>query len=187
MNEAFATFPHLAANLYQRPEHYAGETFYGTATLYGRHRDSDLLVQSNWETFLSELSEAIEAGHVRVTCASHWAVGWVETIRLEPTAPEAVKATAERLLVRLEDYPSLDDSRLSELEFEAALEYWDGWVTDPEKPDIQGRLRLIADWNKRNAHIPRRAVPFLAARHSMHTLSERFPDFEQWIHELARE
>lgn len=185
--EAFATYPHLAANLYVRPEHYAGETFYGTATLYGRHRDSDLLVQANWETFLAELAPAIEAEQVRVTCASHWAVGWVETIRLEPTAPDDVKAKAERLLERLEDYPSLNDDRLSELEFEAALEFWDGWVTDSEKPDIQHRLRIIADWNKRNAHIPRRAVPFLAARHSLNELSERYPDCEQWIQEMARE
>ncbi len=182
--DGFEKYPHLQANLYERPDHYAGATFGGTATLYGRHRDSDLLTESNWDYILEQFTDE---DSVFVTSASHWLVGWVESIRLRPDASDEVKAKAEKILADLEDYPVLDESDFSEREFNAGLEYWDGWSKDPNKPDISHRVSIIKWWNDKHRGHWQKSIPIVAARHSMHTLSERYPDFEQWVMEVGRE
>lgn len=166
-----------------RPDHYAGATWFDYFTFLGRHRDSDMITESNYEAALIALGGESET--VVINRCSHWAVGWVESIMIHESDAKAL-AIADDLAAQLADYPVLDESDLSEREMNAAVEYWDGWRGTP---DIQHRLWVIRDWNRRHDGPQWKdyRVPFLAARHDLHKLSEKYPDFEQWICEIARE
>lgn len=72
----------------------------------GRHRDSDCLVNSNFDTALARLGG--ESATVAVERSSHWAVGWCECVIVDPSDAEKV-AEAEKMRAELEDYPVLDE------------------------------------------------------------------------------
>lgn len=169
--------------LWTRPDHYAGAQWPDYYVFLGRHRDSDMITESNFDAAMKALGGESET--VIIARASHWAVGWVESILIHKDDSAALQI-ADDLAAQLEDYPVLDESDLSERECEAAHEYWNGWRSEP---DLQHRLWAIRDWNARHAgrHWQGVRVPFLAARHDLHTLSEKYPEFEQWIWEIARE
>lgn len=117
----------------ERAEHYAGERFWEYYAVFGVHRDSDTIARSNFAVILRELGianpadapnyDADEPAPVIVTRASHWAVGWIDTIRVHQDAGEVVR-TADALRVKLEDYPILDEDHYSVLEWEETAEYW---------------------------------------------------------------
>lgn len=182
MTDNFDGYPLLASQLYERPDNYAGAHHFGTATLYGHHRDSDIISESNWDFLVRKLADD---EHVYITREGHWAVGWVEFIRVKPTATDETKAWCEDQLRRLKDYPILDEDDVSERELEAAHQYWNGWS---EKIDLRHRVDEIKRWNERHSHWPKEhRIPIFAARHDLHKLSELYPDFEQWICDIARE
>ena len=56
---------------------------------------------------------------------SHWAVGHVEWIGLHKDSPAVLLDAAEEMLQSIEDYPLLDESHWSELEYTEAMDYWD--------------------------------------------------------------
>lgn len=97
---------------------------------YSAHRDAQALERSNWRCFGQALralptvrdwsGEDLPIAEER---ASHWAVGWIDYLLVNPACPEAV-AEAERLLARLEDYPVLDEFDFSEEETNEANEVW---------------------------------------------------------------
>ena len=167
------------------PDHYAGEVWPNWYVFLGRHRDSDVLTNSNFDCALEAIGGEQE-GLVQVVREGHWAVGWVEWIGIHQDAAEALK-TADEITASLADYPVVDEEDFSRREYEAVLAYWDGWQT--ENPDIDHRIGVIKDWNERHKG-PQWAntrVPVLAARHGLSTLSERYPGFEQWVEEIGRE
>jgi hypothetical protein len=90
---------------------------------YGRHRDSDLLTQSNWHTFIELLNELGKEDAYTIERENHWAVGWVEYILINPKCKEAI-ALAEDVQRRLNDYPVLNEDDWSERESDARHEYW---------------------------------------------------------------
>lgn len=179
--QAFAGHKCLSERMYERPQHYAGETYYGCVALMGHHRDSDMLTESNWDVMCAafEGSENV----IRAS-ASHWAVGWVEVLYMLPTATESEMDEAESMLAALADYPILDEDDLSRREMDAAYEYWNGWTGSA---DIQHRIREIQYWNKNRRGHWEKPIPIFAARHELDKLSELYPDFEQYICEMARE
>jgi hypothetical protein len=183
MESVVETYEPQHIERWTRPDHYAGEQFPEYFVFLGRHRDSDILSNSNFDCALRELGGESET--VIIARAGHWAVGWVESILIHESDSKALQA-ADEMAAALSDYPVLDESDFSEREFEAVLEYWDGWRSSP---DYQHRMWIIRDWNKRHEHwgAKFKPVPFLAARHSLHRLSELYPDLEQWIHETGRE
>lgn len=95
----------------------------------GQSRDSDALEESNYRCTLRLLREtATENGldpdeTVQEHRASHWAVGWVESLWIadEPTLRDAVRD----LHAALANYPVVDDSDHSELEHEQLAEIHD--------------------------------------------------------------
>ncbi len=125
--------------LWTHPDNYLGETWYDYYVAYGHSRDSDLLTESNWDCFVTELKaipESVnwERGESQWTIVrnSHWAVGWVEFIAIHKEA-EAHIAKADELLGRIEDYPVLDEEDWSQRKSEAqsesareAVKYWAG-------------------------------------------------------------
>jgi len=97
-----------------------------------RCRDSEILSNSNFESALSALGG--ESEYVGVERSSHWAVGWVEYLVIDPSQAELVKQ-AEGIQSQLEDYPIFDESDFLEREFNCYLESWDSWGRDEYKKD----------------------------------------------------
>ena len=118
-----------------RPDHYMGADWPEYFVFLGRHRDSGLLDQSNFETALRALGGESET--VLVVRENHWAVGWLEWIAIHESDADAI-AAAEEMECALSDYPILDESDFSEREFDAAARTW-------ERARVHDRL----EWCKR--------------------------------------
>lgn len=143
---------------YERPQHYAGATFEDTYTVYAVHRDSDSITRSNWRVLLRTCGFSAERkadGEIRtnapnaeddgtlsdpivVTRARHWAVGWIDTLRVRFDADPTLIARLDRLIGKLEDYPILDEDDHSELEWSEACAYW-------EQMSVRDRVEYLQD------------------------------------------
>lgn len=94
------------------------------------HRDSGCIDRSNFECAQKDLEKLIPAdwpgdeSPLQVQEYSHWAVGWVQYLTIDPTCAPLV-ARGEELRSSLEDYPVLDDMHLSELEHTEANQIWE--------------------------------------------------------------
>lgn len=95
-------------------------------------RDADCLTRSNYRTAIQMLGGNGNEGakgsqdindNLAVDEATHWAVGWVQYLIVNPDCAELV-AIANKIQEDLEDYPILDESDFSELEMEEANEVW---------------------------------------------------------------
>lgn len=84
-------------------------------------RDSGPLDRSNFAIALELLDG--ESDDVEVYRFGHWGPGWYEIIIVRPGS--AAQAVAEEIASRLEDYPVLDETDLSEREHEQEVEDWD--------------------------------------------------------------
>ena len=104
------------------PKHYVGKTYYDYYVLLGQHRDSSVLQRSNFQLALEMLGG--ESDGVLVARASHWAVGWVESLFIHCEDADKV-AVGEEIEESLSQYPILDDEHYSELEESEVMEYWD--------------------------------------------------------------
>jgi hypothetical protein len=84
-----------------------------------QHRDSDSLTRSNFQVMLKTLGG--ESDSVAVERANHWAVGWVEYLIIAPTNRNGLRL-AILAHCSVSDYPVLDETHWSELEYNEA---WD--------------------------------------------------------------
>lgn len=89
----------------------------------GRHRDSEILDNSNFESATELLGGESEDNGVIIARAGHWAVGWVETLMIHKDAPHELLDKAEELLAALERYPVVDEDDYSEREYEYYSNY----------------------------------------------------------------
>lgn len=87
----------------------------------GRSRDSGCVEESNFRSMLKALGG--ESDTVKVVRESHWAVGWVEWIAIHESDKQSLR-TADRLLMKLDDYPILDEFDHSALEWEEGSRIW---------------------------------------------------------------
>lgn len=92
----------------------------------GRHRDSDLLTNSNWDVFIAMLDKLDIEDAYTIESESHWAVGWVEHILINPQCQPAIDL-ADDVQRKLDDYPILDEDHHSEREWEDHLQNWESW------------------------------------------------------------
>lgn len=138
---------------YRRPECYIGPDWYGWYAAFGRSRDSDVLEESNFHVALKALGG--ESGTVVVVRDFHWAVGWVEAIRIHASDAEALRE-ADELREKREDYCILDEDDFSEREWESANEVWAGCF------NVKERLEMIQEHNK---VWPESPISIFAARH----------------------
>jgi hypothetical protein len=99
--------------LWTRPENYIGAEWPEYYVAYGRHRDSDVLDESNFHSLLRRLGG--ESDTVVVVHESHWAVGWVEWIGIHKSDASGIRIASE-CLRKIEDYPILDEDDYSERE-----------------------------------------------------------------------
>jgi hypothetical protein len=128
---------YLTPSLYKRPPYYIGEEHYGTYSAYAIHRDSDALDRANFQVMdeaLTDASEDVLDNDLMpyITRESHWAVGWLDTLRVPEGNESAVIALAG-LMERLEKYPVLDEDLYSALEYEENEAA--GMVVDPVTGD----------------------------------------------------
>lgn len=105
---------------------------------FSTHRDDDVAGKANWDVMLEQLNERFgKAGEKwEVMHASHWAVGWADQIILPVVEVvaiddfgDAVYAVTEQfawaleIKGALEEYPLLDETRYSEMEYDEMIDY----------------------------------------------------------------
>lgn len=88
--------------------------------LMSRNRDSDLLVESNWECALKMLGG--ESDTVQITRTGHWACGWIEWLSVLEGSPSQV--IAEKIEHDIDQYPILNEDHFSDLESNEANRIW---------------------------------------------------------------
>jgi hypothetical protein len=122
-------------------EHSRDACYYGERgewlIVLSRHRDSDCLTQSNFESALAALGG--EGEHVAIERSNHWAVGWVEYLVVDPAQGEIV-AQAQEMRDRLEDYPVLDEENWSKRECDEYMESWESWGRSEYQNALKSRL-----------------------------------------------
>lgn len=121
-----------------------------------RHRDSEILEQSNWHVIQTDMQERFP-DDVEVVWCSHWAVGWIEHLAVRLIDDEETLTDAGHAILewkeRLDDYPVADDEDLSEREHEAL---WENFESDLAEYSV--RDNLPDDWR---SHVFDEAVPEL--------------------------
>ena len=114
----------------EAPDHYFGSLLHleednQARTGFAKHRDSDILAISNYETVLADLKERFGAA-VEVNSANHWAVGWIDEIvvkaRNKKGRPHPAFIAAMEWHDKLADYPCADERDYSRREYEDLLE-----------------------------------------------------------------
>jgi hypothetical protein len=86
-----------------------------------RTRDSGPLEESNFDAAVKSLGGESET--LEIHRFGHWGPGWFEIAIIDPSRA----AEGEQIESALAHYPVLDDSDLSEREYDAAQESWDCW------------------------------------------------------------
>lgn len=109
-------------NRWTLPDSYFGAHWPDYFVFLGRHRDSDSLSRSNFECGLAAIGG--ESDTVQIVRESHWAVGWVEWIAIHESDESALEE-ADRIAAALFDYPVVDESHWSELEWEETTGFWE--------------------------------------------------------------
>ena len=127
---------------WEHPSDYGGHSPDGDYVIAGQSRDSSALERSNYTCILKALNEKLaevapdDDESVYDFRAGHWACGWVETIILKASAPQAVITLAEEIICALADYPVVDEEHFCELEHDEANEYW-------ANESVSGRIDII--------------------------------------------
>lgn len=131
-----------------------------------RNRDSNVLDNCNFDEFLEGLGG--ESDTVEVHRFGHWGCGWFEIIIVDPNDDAAINKAYE-MAGALQDYPVLNEEKLSEMELEEAGESWDSWARrdlerlvehylerhhqwDDDKEDYYDELaeKLVQQWEEEN-------------------------------------
>jgi len=85
---------------------------------YAQHRDSDVLVRSNWVSIIAMLDAGIKKDNGwDIASLGHWAVGWVEFIIFD-TARKDIREFFDDIKKKLDDYPILDEMLYSDMEWD---------------------------------------------------------------------
>lgn len=124
-----------ALNRWTLPDSYVGAEWPEYFVFLSQARDSDALSRSNFECGLRALGGESES--VVVVRERHWAVGWVEWIAIHESDVTAI-LSADEIACALSDYPVLDESHFSELEWTEAEQYW-------ESLQLSERVELCAE------------------------------------------
>jgi hypothetical protein len=117
---ALKTFVPQHLSQWEMPSSYFGATHEGSYVFLGQNRDSDTLTRSNFIVGLERLGGESET--VEVIREGHWAVGWVEWIKIDSSDERALKL-ADEMMSDLDGYPVLDESHYSDLEHQENSEY----------------------------------------------------------------
>ena len=140
--------------LWKHPSNYIGATWEGWLVFLGRNRDSDCLVNSNFDTALSRVRAVMskdsvpgedDCATVQVVSENHWLCGWVEWVAIHPSDTAAV-AEAEAIESELENYPVLDEEDFSRREDEEAQTVWRNCYNARERVAYMREHASQFDW-----------------------------------------
>jgi hypothetical protein len=120
---------------WERSDNYIGETFFDYYVGCGQSRDSDNRETTNFAACLDRLGG--ESKTVIVFRASHWLVGWTETILVHESDTERLKELSN-IGDELESYPLLDEDAFIEAEQEDTESLY-----EDAEPDIFEKLDLV--------------------------------------------
>lgn len=139
-------FADFAGHIWETPGDYGGFSPEGDIIVYARNRDSEVMVNSNYERILEDLIAARnehcpDATYVPAGCdpddendhfpmvydwrAGHWACGWVEYITVSRFAPEPVLTLASEVIGALQEYPIYDEEHYSQKQDDEITSYWE--------------------------------------------------------------
>lgn len=145
------------------PQCYVGAEWRGFYSAgFGQSRDSDVLERSNFQVACNRLMTLDsdtpdgEECTVQIVRENHWAVGWVEWIAIHESNAPALDLARE-LCSKANDYPILDESHFSDLEWSEANDYW-------ERMSISERLDYTKDCG----------LPCFAARHGISEIMYKY-------------
>lgn len=134
---------------WEQPQYYYGFSPIGDYCIYARHRDSDILTNSNFETLEKLLFEAAKklpepetrydnqerempSSWVYTFSASCWAFGWREYLMIRymehgPEGYDELVQQANALVSSIRDiYPILDEDNYWQRQDDAMTDYWKG-------------------------------------------------------------
>lgn len=129
-SDAIAPFFPQNLKLWTMPDHYVGPLWPSYYVGLARTRDSGLISESNFYTFLREIGGPSET--VEIVRERHWAFGWVEWIAIHQDDEEAL-VKADNLLECLKNWPILNDAYLSDREDKECRDFWASLSKDERK------------------------------------------------------
>lgn len=139
---------------WEHPSSYMGYSPVADYVVTARHRESELLTQSNYSFIIRKLKalvaampegereprvmeadeyEALGYSKEEAITREHWVytwsarcsmVGWIEYLMLHGDAPQVLKDAAEEMLKSLDGYPVLDEDDYSMRVDDAVWDYW---------------------------------------------------------------
>ncbi len=129
------------------PSSYIGATHEGWLVFLSKTRDSDVITEVNFDVGFEVVSAASKYSDVlsseswapKTVEENHWVCGWVAWIAIHESDTSAI-AAAEAILERLDQYPSLDDDRVSDIEADLAIRNWES-CSVKERIEILKRSR----------------------------------------------
>ena len=137
--------------LWKTPRDYAGAEYPDYYMAFGQSRDSEVLERANFDAALEKLGgehsspewekahpelEAEGKEEVMVARASHWAVGWVESILVHKDS--AMVPVLQEMMDAYEEYPVVDEDLLSEYEMKQQDQDFESWGAEAVFEAAQG-------------------------------------------------
>jgi len=147
---------------------YSGTSYSEYFQVIGRARDSHHIDVSNFETALARLGGESET--VIVARATHWAVGWVETVMVHESDSAAL-TVAQEICDDLDAYHALDEEDCVRRESEATAALW-------EQLPLRERVEICGKYG---------SSIFAARAIDSYDLYERAPEAFYHVQELATE
>jgi hypothetical protein len=166
----------LSDNFWKLPDSYFGPTFYDYIEVYGRHRDSKLYTNVNFECILRDLEKLTEETvsmldsnepMIQSIQANHWAVGWIETILVHKQTSEVVLNKVYEILGALENYPLYNEDAISEAEYNEINKYWYEVLNQRDRIEICSNLGLSIFSSRTNRDRPIPDMVFYDIRESI--------------------
>lgn len=121
--------------------HYHGPLDLGITWMstFSMTRDSDLLETSNFDSITADMEERFP-DDVMIERSGHWAVGWIDTLRVrvyddDNEFTEAILA-AYGYWQALQDYPVIDEEDYSNREYEEAMDMLEQALPSNMKDDL---------------------------------------------------
>lgn len=128
----------LEPQMWVRPDNYVGKNWNGWAVIVGRHRDSDLLSNHNYESIMEVLHcSAIDDDAWQVISVNHWAVGWIESIAVK-VDNEYAACMAAQIFQQLQSYPIWDEDGYLQAEEQAVADLWSNLSVTQRKWHLKG-------------------------------------------------
>lgn len=109
---------------WKHDSNYIGEDYSDCYVILTKHRDSSLIVESNFESVRRDIEFYYPESTI-VVRLNHWAVGWIEMLLIHSSQTEAL-AEADQIVYKLDNiYPIYDEDDYTSRVWDTANQIWD--------------------------------------------------------------